>query len=229
MANNVATIIRAPHEVIEAITDRKTISFNKIVPMPKKLASEEASFIDISAAFAAGIASHTVPHRRHLHCSALTLNDDSFEAFIRYLRNKREFGFFTPMCFMRSNWGVDSEPYWQNISKERISFRTSNYHPYKIISQLSKMFPNELIEVEYANEDIGRKCGSYTIKNGKVIKSREAPDEYGKDTIHILKKWRAFAFPIFDERSSPLDYDYDEDWNHIDDEENYGCIPEKQA
>jgi hypothetical protein len=52
---------------------------------------------------------------------------------------------------------------------------------------LSKMLPDCEVEVEYADEDYGYNCGSYTLKNGEILTSYQ-PD--GKDALEFaLEVW----------------------------------------
>lgn len=47
-------------------------------------------------------------------------------------------------------------------------FDTAWRHPFPLIDKLSKMYPEEVIEVTFADEDIGYNLGQYTIRNGNV-------------------------------------------------------------
>jgi hypothetical protein len=48
------------------------------------------------------------------------------------------------------------------------SFSTAWACPYKIYSKLAQLYPNLIIEVDYADEDIGNNCGIIMIDKGKM-------------------------------------------------------------
>lgn len=75
------------------------------------------------------------------------------------------------------HWSIDNwETKWNSYSYKResedcFSFETAWSHPKKIISGLSKKYPEIEFTVLYANEDIGYNCGGYKILNGDDIAS----------------------------------------------------------
>jgi hypothetical protein len=64
-----------------------------------------------------------------------------------------------------------------------------------VLEALSKRFPEDTIEVQYADEDIGSNCGSYSLKDGLVVASDIAPN-WGSQSDEQKAKWRAFAFDV---------------------------------
>lgn len=72
------------------------------------------------------------------------------------------------------NWGTKWNAYSQNsfpeddISNE-ITFQTAWSTPEPIILALSKLFPNVVIKVKFADEDFGSNCGWYRYKNGELL------------------------------------------------------------
>lgn len=62
------------------------------------------------------------------------------------------------------NWGTKWNAYEVTISNGVVTFDTAWSHPEPVIDELSSKFPDEEIEIRYAD------LGHYTIKNGKVTK-----------------------------------------------------------
>lgn len=68
-----------------------------------------------------------------------------------------------------ANWGTKWGAYNHSMDHERaIRFDTAWSHPYPILVALSKLYPSELIGVEYADEDLGHNLGRYTILDGHI-------------------------------------------------------------
>ena len=68
------------------------------------------------------------------------------------------------------NWGTK----WNAcntyvISDNEVEFDTAWSCPMEVLKELSRQFKGVEIYVEYADEDIGSNCGTFTLLNGKVI------------------------------------------------------------
>lgn len=69
------------------------------------------------------------------------------------------------------NWGTKWNAYdvaWEDLDDGRVqlNFDTAWSHPEPVITALSKKFPYEVLEVRYADEDLGSNCGTYKIRDG---------------------------------------------------------------
>ena len=70
-----------------------------------------------------------------------------------------------------AHWGTKWNGYsasWEAVEGDlcRLQFDTAWSHPAPIIEALSKKFPNETLEVQWADEDLGHNVGSYKMKDG---------------------------------------------------------------
>ncbi|MEV7952957.1 hypothetical protein [Streptomyces sp. NPDC088141] len=81
------------------------------------------------------------------------------------------------VCWYRwnvDNWGTKWNGY--NLSIEQgddasaqLRFDTAWSHPFPIVKALSEKFPDALIEISYADEDLGRNLGQYVIAAGEIL------------------------------------------------------------
>lgn len=137
------------------------------------------------------------------------LSDESFEQFIQMLRNFRKIGFLHSMDFARAKWGTkwnacDSSA---DIEAGTAEFDTAWSCPVPIFEALSRRFPEDVITVTYADEDIGSNCGTFSMRNGAQISSEIAP-AWRDMTAEQRAKWRAFACEVTGR--DPKDYEDEE-------------------
>ena len=78
-----------------------------------------------------------------------------------------------------NNWGTKWNAYGEEgrIDDEVVKFETAWSHPLPVIRALSRKFPDNLLHVEYADEDLGVNFGSYNMRNGEVIEDFAPFDE----------------------------------------------------
>ncbi|VVE59687.1 hypothetical protein PSP20601_05607 [Pandoraea sputorum] len=105
------------------------------------------------------------------------LNDEAFEQFVQMLRNYRQCGFLHEVDFAYERWGTK----WNAVESSvdlaagTASFQTAWTCPTPVFFALSKKFPTDKIDVQYADEDVGRNCGMFALLDGEVIESDIAP------------------------------------------------------
>lgn len=114
---------------------------------------------------------------------------------------------------------LDQNP---ELSPEMV-FDTAWRTPRPVIIALSKKFPNLVIKVRFADEDIGSNCGEYHYTNGILIYSHLAPRWNDMDE-DAKKEWRKFAVLTKDPEAICPEYlrkswGMDSDFNYLDDEE----------
>lgn len=214
MPNHVKNKIKAPKDVIEAITnDSGQVDFSLVLP----------SFNDGLEGGISGnaesLAESCVPFKESgnsmldrmkvgnmLGSDIKSLSDEQFCDFITMIKNYRDHGYFHCMDFNREEWGTKWNAYNCDIKGETASFETAWSHPYPVIKKLSEMFPDVEIEVKYADEDFGNNLGSYSIKNGEkvFINKIENPDEFAIK-LHC------------GDSAKPEDFERDENWQYIED------------
>lgn len=145
---------------------------------------------------------------------------DAYYQFVDMLKNKYHTGYYNTISFQREEWGTKWNAYQEEfIDDENIKFQTAWKTPYPIIVKLSKKYPEDIIKVSYANEDIGSSCGYFEMKDGKEIteKSDHAPS-YDKATEEEKVKWRKFAFQLIHPDSDPKDWDMNENFEYIEED-----------
>lgn len=95
-----------------------------------------------------------------------SLSDEQFEQFILMLKNYRACGYFHSMDFAREVWGTK----WNacestfNVSDGTARFSTAWSYPSPVMISISKRFPDHVIHVKYADEDLGSNCGTLELK-----------------------------------------------------------------
>ena len=161
--------------------DEDFISLNKIIPMPESLQiesgsrSSKAEEIINSSDPEKALAAHIAEMRKDKH---YTEEDcQAFKEFVDKVKyNLERYGFPTWYDWSIKNWGTKWDTY-DGYPNDDTSccFQTAWSTPFPAMVALSKMLPDCEIEVEYADEDYGRNCGRYTLKNGELINSYQ-PD-----------------------------------------------------
>jgi hypothetical protein len=105
-------------------------------------------------------------------------------------------------------WGTKWNGYsasWEELGdgRVRLIFDTAWSHPEPVVTALSEKFPDEVLEVQWADEDLGYNLGSYKIQGGEVSDfnqpdggSDEANEmaaqiKYGKSYAELRAEWDA--------------------------------------
>lgn len=192
MPNHITTIIKARPEVILNLTRRDekegiVIDFNNIIPKPSLLDEvvvDGTEYI-VNHLFGedkgVGI-SNSYFFDRFLNDGGISsYNEQQFENFIAMIRNKRDYGETSWYGWSVKNWGTKWGAYDYNVTEENISdgiiqFDTAWSTPMPVIVKLSEFYPDDEIEVKYADEDIGSNFGHFRIKNGEIIEKIEIFD-----------------------------------------------------
>lgn len=207
MPNWVTNKVQAPSHVILAMLNAAgEVDFNNAVPFPGPCGADWNG-IYLDAEMAAEVVCQ-IPVSEHPMLASLQaqnrasidikkMAEESFEQFVGMVRNYRACGHLHPMDFARKVCGTKwnacrptAEP-----DEGRCQFETAWSCPTGVLEKMSERFPNDLITVTYADEDIGSNCGTFTLKAGKVIEQDIAPnwgdlDDAGK------AKWKTFAYQV---------------------------------
>ena len=181
MPNNVineVTIHGKPEEIdrlFSAVEGEDTIfDFNKIKPMPSELLE------------------YTAPAQREKEETG-----EEFETRIdRFTENHGAADWYE---WALNNWSTKWNAYHVSERVENtISFQTAWDTPMKLIAYLSLLFPEVVIQVRYADEDIGVNCGAYILENGVLSRTvTDAPYDfaaniwYGMDYSDLKDMWDA--------------------------------------
>lgn len=80
-----------------------------------------------------------------------------------------------------SNWGTKWNAYdIKRISDDKIKFETAWCAPLPVLDALSRKFPNEVMKVQYADEDFGYNLNAFIMKNGEVLEILDIKAEFAK-------------------------------------------------
>lgn len=205
MPNWITNKIKAPSHVIAAMVNEKGhVDFSLMAPFP---GVDEWDGIYGNAGTAAEVAvnkplsDHPLIARmekvNRASMDVTKLSDESFEQFVGMLRNYRKCGYLHSMDYARAVWGTT----WNacesqaDVQAGTAEFETAWSCPKPIFLELSKRFHCDEIVVEFADEDIGSNCGSFTVKNGEFIAQDIAPCRSDMSDEH-RSHWKAFAYRV---------------------------------
>ena len=205
MPNHITNRVSAPAEVLRSlINEQGDIDFNTLLPFKGTFPWD---FISGGAETAAEMISGT-PLNDHPLISSLQasnrqranvmeLDDEDFEQFVQMLRNKRVCGHLHNMDWGRVAWGTKWNAYSQEIELEegRLKFDTAWSCPQPVFEALSKQHPAAVIEVQFADEDIGSNCGTLIFKGGQIAE-KDCAGQWGAMSSAAQQKWSAFAYAV---------------------------------
>jgi hypothetical protein len=176
MPNHITTILRGPREAIDALLTEAGVDFNRIIPMPDDVITEDDP---------AGMKGDPIPYPE----GAIDWYDWSIQ-----------------------NWGTKWNAYETEVSEHDtvVRFDTAWAHPYPVISALSERFPDQMLQVLYADEDLGSNFGAYAILNGLVseLPTPAEGTEEGRDLACLIKYGQHYrdAFPDEDDEESVITF-----------------------
>ena len=155
--------------------DEQLIDFKKIVPFPKELENT------VSPTRKYITAEEYILQEERLARNELT-EDEKKWGISRYLTKElseeyiNKFGSDNWYDWSRHNWDTKWNAYDTYDNGEDISFDTAWSCPYNVILQLSKLFPEVNITLQYADEDIGQNVGVIEFYNGEEV-DRNIPED----------------------------------------------------
>ncbi|GAA2941070.1 hypothetical protein ACFO7V_16755 [Glutamicibacter bergerei] len=197
MPNHVTSIITAPKLVIEAITRGYT---------PEEIQSykdeiEELRERELTQWFTAERKESALKIREARAVEMLTEKITDFNMAIPQPVNietggcsrQHEEGVICWYEWNPKSWGTKWNAYETTVEPREnglteLRFDTAWSHPYPVLEKLSKKFPSVLIQVSYADEDLGHNIGQYAIKNGErsdLLGIEEGSDEANDFAAHI--------------------------------------------
>ncbi|MBS4090401.1 hypothetical protein [Pseudomonas rustica] len=202
MPNHVTNKVRAPAHVLKSlINESGKIDFNTVLPFrgafPWDCISGQAE-IAAEAITAQPLHDHPLiaglERRNRTDANVLQLSEECFEQFIQMLRNKRASGHFHSLDFAREVWGTKWNAYDQVIDLDagELSFDTAWSCPLPVLTQLSRLHPDDEIIVRYADEDIGSNCGTVRLRAGETISS-EVAGRWDEMSDERRQHWQTWA------------------------------------
>ena len=144
--------------------------FNQIVFMPESLNIEDGSSSRIAIACYRAYENNKKSCKEYDENQAAWVKEKTFEEWVQigkvYADNEKQYGYATWYDWRIANWGTKwpaTDPVWKSATK--VSFDTAWSPPVRIYDQLAKMFPSVVMEIEYADEDMGCGCGRITYND----------------------------------------------------------------
>jgi hypothetical protein len=185
MPNHIVNRIHANKEVLEYITNNNTkvgdfVDFNLIILKPESLDNVAVNGDEYIAKFLINpknddkYAAYYID--KFLEKGLSDFDEKRLENFFNLIRNVKKHGYTSWYDWSIENWGTKWNAYQTKLEDEYVKFETAWGHPFPVIKALSEKFPNENIEVKYADEDIGSNFGHYIIKNGDIIENFKIDD-----------------------------------------------------
>ncbi|MBM24423.1 MAG: hypothetical protein CL760_01770 [Chloroflexi bacterium] len=136
--------------------------------------------------------------------------------FLHMLKNKYKTNYLHTMDFQRDCWGTKWNAMSIETKEDSIKFQTAWSTPTPVLLALSERFPEEIIKIKYADEDLGFNCGSFTIKNGVIVEQDIGNNKHDDES---RKKWNKFAFDFLYPDGDPKEYGFTKEYLYKDDEE----------
>lgn len=167
-----------------------SFDFNKLLPMPGELNIEcgsrtdaglklytgfirESAIVAEATMFAAEDERTAAVAKLLAKWDAIEKNDpDTWALGEKAFRNIQKYGHPTWYEWCNQNWGSKWNAYQPRPLREddhTMVFYTAWASVPKIISLLSRKYPEQTITYRWADEDIGHNVGEFTIKDGEVI------------------------------------------------------------
>ena len=150
-------------------------SFNNIIPMPESLHVTSGSISYIAEKWAKA----SEQERKEIEAKK---TDKEMAQIHQIADNIAKYGYPTWYEWCIDKWGTkwdaceaDCDCYEETIT---ITFDTAWSTPMPIFMELSRQYPNLTIYVEYADEDLGCNCGTYTISNGQILEKESKDLEF---------------------------------------------------
>ena len=203
MPNYVKNKLEASRSVLDAMAKGdEAVSLEAVIPFPEGLfMGNDSGGINTLAedcaekAFNQPINDHPLIARlqtaNRAKWSANDLTDSGFEDFIGMCRSKKQTGFYSILDFCKSEWGTKWGAMRASRTDDAVTFETAWSTPMPIWEKLSKTYPNETLCITYADEDLGRNCGTIILQNGAVISQHDGDLTFAHDVWGHTEEYRA--------------------------------------
>ena len=189
MPNHITTILRAPQEVIHTLLTEEGVDFNRIIPMPDDVIKGGIGHAKIDGE----MQKVYWPEGKRTEDDPMGLKVEP----IPYPEGATDW-----YEWSINNWGTKWNAYDHELSEDDtvVRFDTAWAHPYPVITKLSEMYPDVLLAVIYADEDLGSNFGAYAMQNG-VMSEMPTPEEgtpEARDLASLIKYGKHYS-DLYDE------------------------------
>jgi len=142
-------------------------SFNNIIPMPESLNVTSGSISYIAEKWAKA----SEQERKEIE-EKNKLTDKEKAQIQKIADNIAKYGYPTWYEWRIDKWGTKWDTGNADCDHDEeqinINFDTAWSTPVPVFKELSKQFPDLVIYVEYADEDLGDNCGTYALFKGEI-------------------------------------------------------------
>jgi hypothetical protein len=162
------------------------IDFSKIIPMPPELMIQSSSSVDYGIAVILfrekgddsklkpilaypWVKAENITKPEQLANYLVEKNRADLVEGKQALENLNKYGFKDWYSWSVANWGTKWNAYSISEADDCIMFDTAWSTPFPVIEELSSMFPNVQITLEFADEDFGHNCGQIVFLDGDTI------------------------------------------------------------
>lgn len=179
---------------------RDSIDFNKIIPMPKALDIRSGSMTRRGLeAYQGFVEVYTLMGTR-TGLDLLNIPKASEDVFLKVrtdiaseewalgrtaFQNIQRYGAPTWYEWCIQNWGTRWNAYKCDTAPDgsKLKFLTAMSAPHPILQCLSEMYPDIVMEHQWADENLGVNCGQRTYQAGAILD--ECYPDYGKRTVEF--------------------------------------------
>ena len=180
---NKRSINKCVKQILNAYKDENgeinEFSFQTIIPMPKSLRIESSSMVDEAINYIMGNYKELPKSWKDLSKKEL---NKRIELGKTAINNIAFYDYKDWYDWSIHNWGTKWDCYdvYAENSEDciYITFKTAWSTPYPVFEELAKQYPTLNIEVQYADEDFGSNCGTYSFKNGEFFEDSEGDYEF---------------------------------------------------
>ena len=170
---------------IDSDGEEQAIDFSKIIPMPPELMITSGSLVDYGIAVILfrergddsklkpvldypWVKAENITNAEQLANHLVENNKADLIQGKQALDNSDKHGFKDWYTWSIANWGTKWNAYSISEVDDSIMFDTAWSTPLPIIEELSSMFPNVKITLEFADEDFGHNCGQVVFLDGNT-------------------------------------------------------------
>lgn len=109
------------------------------------------------------------------------------------INNALKYGATTWYDWAYEHWNTKWDASFIGWEDNKMIFNTAWSSPEAVLKELSKQFPNEEFNVQFADEDFfGDNKGIITYKNGEMIRERDISTEYAAKKIWECDDWEMY-------------------------------------
>jgi len=158
-------------------SEESEFDFNKIIPMPEELSvTGSTQYADKFLEKYKNAPMQEIILERldqsieyflyEIECAGDKLTEKDINATKQMVHNYFKYGYTYWYDWHIDMWGTKWEADGASADGDCISFNTAWSTPEPVIRELSKLYPKVIIKVNYADEDLGVNCGTYTCIDG---------------------------------------------------------------